>query len=93
MIARRQNPLKTDAKIGGMAGGTTANFANASPFTQGVLHRGVQRIGCKTQGIQKIAFSGAVLAHQKIQGTQIDRTPGDAQVIVQCNPSEKNGLT
>lgn len=53
--------IETDAKVVGMASGTSPYVVDAPSISKRMIYGGSQRLGDKPQCIEEVAFSGAEL--------------------------------
>jgi hypothetical protein len=76
----------------GVPSGSASNVMDAAAVAKRVVQGTPQCIGHESQGIEKVALSGAIGAHQKSQGLKAYITNGDALVVPDPNAAEKRWI-
>jgi hypothetical protein len=78
--------MEINPEMSGPTRGTLPNLLDAATLSECVFERGFEGIGGESEGVQKVAFTRSVGAHQKVQRSELDRTRPDALVVLKNNP-------
>ena len=85
-----QPELQADAEMSGMAAGTPPHLGQPAALVERVVERARQRVADQMQGVEKVAFAGAVRADQIGQRPQARVAGGDALVVAQHHAGQED---
>ncbi len=87
--AVRQCKIKAQGEVLGVPARAASHLLDCAPITQGMIQGGSQGVGNEAQGVEKIAFAGAVGTDQKGERLQVKLASCNTLVIADRYPTNE----